>query len=210
MDPYVGRALSYVVSVLGAVLAGVGILLTIGKNRAGPVVCGLVGVFLTLMGIFGLWYSGSQIERVAPFREVIHAASAAVRVSLESPRLEGTKYLDEGAVVVFAGDSRPLLFLSCDECRIRNWPDSTVFKAEVTLEPGSKIARMCLDSLGRETDRIQIGIDLLRGRPTRVISGVIICTFNDHVQTVFSIPSQESPDGKITIRDLTEGFSHFR
>jgi hypothetical protein len=97
-----------------------------------------------------------------------------------------------------------------DECRIRNWKDSTVCRVEIVLEPGSKTAKMRLDHLAREADRIQIRVDLLRGKRTRAMSGVTVCTFNGHVEAVFSIPSQESPDGKITIRDLTEGFSHFR
>jgi hypothetical protein len=176
-----------------------------------------IGTGLTLLGGLGTWYFGNKSDELKPYYESINTASAKVEIIVESNDKINSHFMDRGGGVVFAKiDNTPLLNLTVSDSRGNKISDGRVkYSMHVNMPLDDIAVGMEINKIF-DTKYIQI-LFLALPMNKKIISGKLICTFNNKVRYEFNIPEQKSMhiskakgnfvDGElIFIRDLEKYF----
>ncbi|MDD5014140.1 MAG: hypothetical protein PHW73_03430 [Atribacterota bacterium] len=177
-----------------------------GKNLF--FIIGLVGAVLALVGYWGTWYFGRQVEDFAPYMQKIRTATATVEVSILSEENIYTHYMDRGGHIAFKKNDQTLLTMSSTECTAKQTGEGKVIYSSIfNMDAKDKAVNEPVYFI-KDSDYVQIEFVPMPEK-IKVLSGEAICTFNNNVRIEITILPQETIEKIIFVYDLENVFSEF-
>jgi len=177
-----------------------------GKNLF--FIIGLIGAVLVLVGYLGTWHFGQQVEAIAPYKQKIRTATATVNVIIKSKDTTNTLHITQGGYIAFIKDNKPLLIMASPQCNTKQIDEERgIYHAIFNMDAKDSAIGKPIYFI-RETDFIQIEF-LPMPEKSEVLSGEVICTFNNDIRLEVTILPQETKEKKIFISDLKDVFLEF-
>ncbi len=173
----------------------------------GIVIVALGAVAGGMDNIVSLWNKlvHKHPESSVPLQDImdtsIVSATATVEVTITSDRSGVKNHIMPGTYVAFAKDGQALLVMSSMTCRSeQKGNNSVLYSSTLSMEPGNEAFDKPL-SFFKQTDYIQVCLKPIPAR-SRILSGRVVCVFNDVIPLEIQIPSQEMVSDVIAIRDI--------
>lgn len=183
MDPFLWRTVSYVVVFLGTLLV--------------------------LAGSIGTWYFGNLAEEVAPFRQMVRAASSTVELIVESPEQVNTTYMDRGGLLALVRGATPLLVTAATESTARQLGGNKVlWRGVFQMDAGDSAVGQPVSRL-KEAEYVQIEFAQM-AKDAHVVEGRAIVTVNNVVRLEMRVPEQHAQGSRVFVRNLADVFRDFR
>lgn len=171
-------------------------------------IIGLIGLVLALVGYWGTWHFGKQVESIAPYTQKIRTATATVEVTILSEEKIHVNYMDRGDYITFKKNNQTLLTMSSTKCTAKQTGEGKViYSAIFNMYAKDKAVGKPVYFI-KDSDYIQIEFVPMPEK-SKVLSGEAICTFNNNVRIEITIPPQETKEKKIFVYDLKGAFLKF-
>ncbi|MBU4276599.1 MAG: hypothetical protein KKC30_07670 [Proteobacteria bacterium] len=182
MDPFICRAISYVVLIVGS---------------------GLV-----LLGTLGTWYFGNLAEKVMPFKAPIHTATTTVEITVSSPKNINTHYMDRGGYLALVKGGKPLIVLAAHESYAHQLGNNRLkFRGLFSMDVQDPAAGKPVNYL-TEAERAEVFFHEWP-KDGQILEGNAVCTVNSNIGFKIKVPLQKMSEGVAFINDLSGVFNEF-
>lgn len=143
-----------------------------------------------------------QMERLED--KPIVTATATVEIAVRSEEQVNTRHPYQGAVLAFGKGKEALLLLSSKDSTAKQMGMAEVrYSSELYMKPTDKAFKQPL-SLLEQFEYAQVRFDIIPP-DSEVLSGTVICIFNNNIPIELSVPSQKMLGNLITIRHIDIG-----
>ncbi len=140
-----------------------------------------------------------QTERVED--KPIVNATATVEIIISSEEQLNVRAVNRGAVLAFGKDTEALLTLSSKESMAKQMGTSEVrYSSELDMKITDKAFKQPLSFL-QQVEFAQVRFDIIPPN-SEVLSGTVVCIFNNNITIELSVPSQKMCDKLIKIPDV--------
>lgn len=177
------------------------------------------GALFTIVGSFGSWYYNNRLEKALPYIQPLRIATAIIEIRIEC----GEGIVDDVIVptswknknyIIFNKENEELIKMSSNFLLCTTLPGENIwsYRATMNLERyGSSNKDITVYNL-KETKSVEICLYSLtqKDEEVEVVSGDIVCLFNNSVQVVVDIPPQKTKNGIMYINNVEDAFTHFR
>lgn len=192
----------------------------IKKIKNNPVISGLIVigiVIISLGAVFGsiekivsFWnkITHKQVDSPKPSQDImdtrILTATATVEITIRSEEQVNARHSYQGAVLAFGKGKEALLLLSSKESTAKQMDMAEVrYSSELDMKPTDKAFKQPL-SLLEQVEYAQVRFEIIPP-DSEVLSGTVICIFNNNIPIELSVPSQKMLGNLITIRHIDIG-----
>ena len=143
-----------------------------------------------------------QMERLED--KPIVTATATVEIAVRSEEQVNTRHPYQGAVLAFGKGKEALLLLSSKDSTAKQMGMAEVrYSSELDMKPTDKAFKQPL-SLLEQFEYAQVRFEIIPP-DSEVLSGTVICIFNNNIPIELSVPSQKMLGNLITIRHIDIG-----
>jgi len=143
-----------------------------------------------------------QMERLED--KPIVTATATVEIVVRSEEQFNVHHPYQGAILAFGKGKEALLLLSSKESTARQMGKAEVrYSSELDMKPTDKSFKQPLSFL-EQVEYAQVRFEIIPP-DSEVLSGTVICIFNNNIPIELSVPSQKMLGNLITIRHIDVG-----
>ena len=140
-----------------------------------------------------------QMERVED--KPIVTATATVEIIIRSEEQVNARQLNMGAVLAFGKGTEALLTLSSKESHAKQMGKSEVrYSSELDMKVTDKAFKQPL-SLLQQVEYAKLRFDIIPPN-SQVLSGTVVCIFNNNIPIELSVPSQKMREKLIAIPNI--------
>ncbi len=133
--------------------------------------------------------------------EPILAATATVEIAIRSKEQVNARHPYQGAVLAFGKGKEALLSMSSEGSRVKQMgTDQVHYSSELNMKASDKAFRQPL-SLLQQAEYAQITFEIIP-QNSEVLSGTVICIFNNDVSIELTVPQQRMREHLIMIPDI--------
>jgi len=143
--------------------------------------------------------NGTSAEKVED--QPIVSVRATVEIAIRSEEQVNARHPYNGAVLAFGKGKEPLLRLSSESSRAKQMGTSEVrYSSELAMKATDVGFRQPL-SLLQQIEYAQVWFDIIPSN-SEILSGTVVCIFNNHVPIELRIPPQKMREKLVNIPDV--------
>jgi len=148
--------------------------------------------------------TGQQVQMERLEDKPIVTATATVEIAVRSEEQVNARHPYQGAVLAFGKGKEALLLLSSKDSTAKQMGMAEVrYSSELDMKPTDKAFKQPL-SLLEQFEYAQVRFEIIPP-DSEVLSGTVICIFNNNISIELSVPSQKMLGNLITIRHINIG-----